>query len=307
MDDGPDAVIAAVAARQHGLLTLHQAREAGFGKHQVERRLATRRWTRRAPAVFQITGSPDTDRSRVMAATLTAGPRALASHRTAAWLHGLVNHVGVPEVVVDSSYRTDCGGLRAHRVRQVDEVDRCRVDHIPTTGIPLTLLHLGAVWPFERVESVTHDALIRKRLTASDLAFLLERMGRRGRDGTASLRAIVRQSVPDARLESELERRLLDLIRVAGLPQPLLQYELATPVGPVRLDFAWPEIRLAPEADGRRWHADAQQVRHDNRRSNAIQAAGWAHLRYGWDAVVGHAAQTSAELLANHRSRERAA
>jgi very-short-patch-repair endonuclease len=41
-----------------------------------------------------------------------------------------------------------------------------------------------------------------------------------------------------------------------------------------RVDFAWPERKVALEYDGL-WHAEAGQFAKDRRRLNALQAAGW--------------------------------
>jgi very-short-patch-repair endonuclease len=41
-----------------------------------------------------------------------------------------------------------------------------------------------------------------------------------------------------------------------------------------RIDFAWPEHRLALEYDGA-WHGEPDQLRRDRRRLNRLAAAGW--------------------------------
>ena len=41
-----------------------------------------------------------------------------------------------------------------------------------------------------------------------------------------------------------------------------------------RVDFAWPERKVALEYDGL-WHAEPGQFAKDRRRLNALQAAGW--------------------------------
>jgi len=65
----------------------------------------------------------------------------------------------------------------------------------------------------------------------------------------------------------------------------MLQHELRTTLGLVRLDGAWPDRRLAIEADGRRWHSPKADFERDLRRSRAIVAMGWRHVRYGWTDV----------------------
>lgn len=41
-----------------------------------------------------------------------------------------------------------------------------------------------------------------------------------------------------------------------------------------RVDFAWPEQRVAVEYEGL-WHGEPQQVAKDRRRLNRLTAAGW--------------------------------
>lgn len=41
-----------------------------------------------------------------------------------------------------------------------------------------------------------------------------------------------------------------------------------------RVDFAWPERKVALEYDGL-WHAEAGQFARDRRRLNRLQTAGW--------------------------------
>ena len=115
---------------------------------------------------------------------------------------------------------------------------------------------------------------------------MLDRLGKPGRRGTAALRATVRGSIPDERLQSMLEHDLHELIKLAGVPAPELQYELVCADGTVvHLDFAFPELHIGAEADGRRWHATRAQLEHDLKRRRSIQASGWDHSSYGWGDV----------------------
>jgi very-short-patch-repair endonuclease len=62
---------------------------------------------------------------------------------------------------------------------------------------------------------------------------------------------------------------------LAGLPSPIPQYEVRTAGEFVaRVDFAWPDRKVAVEYDGV-WHADAGQLIRDRERLNRLQAAGW--------------------------------
>lgn len=126
---------------------------------------------------------------------------------------------------------------------------------------------------------------------------MLERVGKRGRRGTAALRAVVRASLPPDGIESHLELDLERLIKSCPVPEPVLQHEIVLPDGRrFRLDTAWPDLRIAAEADGRRWHSTRKEFERDLLRSRAITAAGWGHYRYSWSDVHQRAAAVRTEI-----------
>jgi hypothetical protein len=80
-----------------------------------------------------------------------------------------------------------------------------------------------------------------------------------------------------------LELALSVIIEQASVPRPVRQHVLVCADGRrVVLDNAWPELRIAIEADGLRWHATAAQVAAGRARSRSIQNSGWLHHAYGW-------------------------
>ena len=80
--------------------------------------------------------------------------------------------------------------------------------------------------------------------------------------------------------DSWLEDDVLDLLADAGLPTPQVQFIRKDGDRFVaRLDFAYPEQRVAIEADGFRYHADRRSFDDDRARANAVLALGWRVLR----------------------------
>jgi very-short-patch-repair endonuclease len=49
-----------------------------------------------------------------------------------------------------------------------------------------------------------------------------------------------------------------------------------------RVDMAWPDRRLALEADGVAWHGDPAALHTDRARQNALAVLGWTTLRTTW-------------------------
>jgi very-short-patch-repair endonuclease len=61
-----------------------------------------------------------------------------------------------------------------------------------------------------------------------------------------------------------------------GLPPPVLQHEVVGLQGCIwRLDFGWPELRVAAEYDGVDWRSGPYACLRDRRRSAALQDVGW--------------------------------
>jgi very-short-patch-repair endonuclease len=186
-------------------------------------------------------------------------------------------------------------GLIIHRTNFLPPADRGDLGRVPITTVARTLLDLGAVVPFGIVEQAVSDAVTMKLVTLPQLCAVLDRTGKRGRRGTAALRAVVRQADPDEKSESELERRLWRLVpKVPGLVQ---QHEVVTAEGKrFRLDVALPDRMIAIEANGHRWHADARRTMADRKRSRALEKLGWHVYEYGWADVEDEAPATRAEL-----------
>jgi very-short-patch-repair endonuclease len=91
--------------------------------------------------------------------------------------------------------------------------------------------------------------------------------------GSRLAREIV--DLADGCAESPQETRLRLLMRRAGLPTPSAQYRVFDQKGFIaRVDFAYPELRLAIEYDGA-WQGGLGQVGRDRRRLNRLSAAGW--------------------------------
>ena len=91
--------------------------------------------------------------------------------------------------------------------------------------------------------------------------------------GAVRVREVCR--LADGLAESPQETRVRLLMARGGLPAPVAQYVVRDSRGFVaRVDFAWPERRVAVEYDGA-WHAEPGQFARDRQRLNRLQAAGW--------------------------------
>ncbi len=298
--EGNDVILASIATRQHGIVTRAQARRLGVTDREIDYRLQRGMLVRFHEGVYRHAAAPASSTGRLLAAVLACGAGAAASHRSAAALHGLRTGASSrPEVTVRRCRLPRHENVLLHRTNLLEPVDITTVNRVPVTTIPRTLLDLGSVVPVEKVELAAQDAIISDLVSTVDLICVLERVGTRGRRGTAALRAVVHAGLPPQGVASQLELRLLRLIEQCQLPPPILQYELRLPDDRrVRLDAAWPELRVGVDADGRRWHSTRQEFEHDLQRSRAITAAGWRHLRYGWADVQQRGRSVRHEIAA---------
>lgn len=119
----------------------------------------------------------------------------------------------------------------------------------------------------------TLDAALRSGTCSRDeLAQVL--LAQSGRRGILTAREMLSIASPLAESPMESEARLVMLD--GGLPPPELQYEIVDLGGRLwRLDFAWPEYRVAAEYDGVDWHSGPDAFRRDRSRAAALQDLGW--------------------------------
>ena len=109
--------------------------------------------------------------------------------------------------------------------------------------------------------------------------------------------------------QSVLETRFLRLIKRAHLPAPVCQYGIREHGRLIAVvDFAYPDLTIAIEVDGYRWHSGRHQWQRDLARRNEITKRGWRVIH-----VTAHdieqrgeaTARTIAEVLAQSRPSRR--
>lgn len=85
-----------------------------------------------------------------------------------------------------------------------------------------------------------------------------------------------------AQTRSGVEIAALQALVKGGLPRPVLAYRVHDTQGRfiAEVDLAYPELKLAIEIDGYRWHSTPAQKRADEERQNRLILAGWTVLRF---------------------------
>jgi hypothetical protein len=278
------------------LFTHEQALSAGYSVRQVQRRRETGRWEQMHPGVYRVAGSPASWEQRLFAACLAAGRGAVVSHRSAAHLWGLdQSRRPLVELSVPPGRQPRVDGVIVHRSGDLTPAV-CTVRNGIAVTTPLrTILDLGAVQGPRAVERCLEVALGRQLVTLAGLRAILDSGARRGRQGAGILRRLLEvRSDGEDLAESVLEARMLGLCRDQGLPQPVCQHEVRS--GPRlvgRIDFAYPDDRVAIEVDGYEFHASLDAFHHDRARQNELVARGWTVLRFTWGDVMHHPARVA--------------
>jgi len=274
------------AEKQHGVTT-YNAAVALVGITAAKTELRSTRWERMGAGVYRLRGTPPTWEQKVAALSLAAGPRAAASHLSAAGLLGLTGfgRAGIAEVTTPR-VRQHHGPIGiVHRWRPFPAEHLTVIDGIVTTRVARTLVDLAGVLHPGRTERVVDSALGGGLVSLGTLHTTLAGLAGRGRKGVAAMRAIL-----DARgagyvaPESELEARFLTLIRGAGFPEPVRQLDVGSADGWVgRVDFGFPDLKVLVELDGRTHHTSKLDREADARRDARLRASGWLHIqRFGW-------------------------
>ena len=278
-----ERAVARMAARQHGLFTRVQALRAGITASTIKHRLRARRWLLALPNVYQVAGTPATWRQRAMAACLHLGPRATLSWRAAATLTGFPTARARRLEVSVTKHRNRSGkhDIIIHIPEEpIPDEDVTTIDGIPVTKPARTLIDLATVEPIDVLERCLDDALRRRLVSLTFLDRWLADPRRKKHRGARVLRRLVDERATRGVTDSEGEAKLLQLIRERGLPLPMLQYVIVDEERFVaRVDFAYPEQRVAIEMDSFRHHDTRTTFDSERARGNEVEGLGWRLLR----------------------------
>jgi len=277
-----DVAIGKKAAGQHGVVSLEQLTAFGLTPDAVRKRVASGRLWRVHRGVYAVGHRRLSWHGAVMAAVLACGEGAVASHRTAAALHGL-RPDNRNRIDVSSPRRRGRGvaGIDAHRADTLRRVDVGLVAGIPCTSVARTLLDLAEVVVRRQVERACEQADVLRLFDLKAIDDVLDHAAA-GRRGAALLRAVLADLVDatPTMTRSELEERFLALCRRAGLPAPEVNAWIVLGDGDgVEADFLWRRQRLIVETDGRDVHLTRAAFESDRIRDGRLLVAGWRVLR----------------------------
>jgi hypothetical protein len=257
-------------------------------RHEFESELKAKELERIWQGIYCV-GEP-TDEIRLRGLDLSCGTTVAVCMGTAAALYGFDTEVP-PDLHVLNP--------RGHQLRRADGLVVHRRDGAPlvwtgerlATSPAWTAVEVARALRRPRALATLDTALRSGTCSRGELwRAAIEQAGRRG---IVAVRALL--PLADRRAESPMESEARLAMIDGGLPVPELQYEVVDGNRELRrLDFAWPEQRVAVEYDGLDWHSDPDAMRRDRRRRIALQDVGWTvisivfeDVRYrAWDFVA---------------------
>jgi very-short-patch-repair endonuclease len=263
-----DDRIAQIAGLQRGRVARRQLVAAGIGTSTVDWLVSRRRLIRRCRCVFAVAHAAPVEFEREIEALLAVREGAALSHWTAAGLLGLCPAGETVELVVREGRSSRMPGIEVHRSRILESRDVWIRQGLPVTSPSRTLLDIAVSATDRQLELAFDRGIVEKILRPTHVADILRRAG--GHRGRARLATLLDQERGGLTLtRSELEERLLTLIRQAGLPEP----EVNVPFGSWKLDFYWPAARFALEVDGYKYHSSRYRFERDRRKDNELRRA----------------------------------
>ncbi|MEY2514231.1 MAG: hypothetical protein QOJ89_1589 [bacterium] len=278
------AIVAQIAADQHGLVTVADLRAAGVDKRCAYRWRSEGRLHRVHVGVYAVGHRAPSMLGDYAAAVLAGGTGARLSHAPCSHLLKLERGRGSPpppEVTVPTTAHRRRPGVVIHRVREIAWQDCAAVHGIAIMSVPRTLLDLAPRLTPEQLAEACHEAWVHHRTRPHHVEACIARNPHK-----PAAKKLLAAMVADVTL-SELERGCLKLLRAHALPLPRTNIDHAGD----KVDCHWPQFGLTVELLSYRFHGSRAAFERDvarRRRSN--------HVAYTYGDVFERPGQTVADL-----------
>jgi hypothetical protein len=294
------AALAEVAERQHGVVTREQLEALGFGTATITRWASAGRLHRLHRGVYAVGHLAISREARCLGAVL-ARPGSVASHRTAAWIHGLRrSQPGTIHLTAPTRQRVKRDFV-VHFAR-LEPDDRAVVDGIPVTSPARTVLDLAPDESQRDLGRLLRRADELQLLDRRRFEALAARAG--GHPGRVKFATALRTFKPEvATVRSDLERRFRRLVLAAGLPTP----QTNVVVEGYELDAYWEAEGFAVELDVYATPGSRLSFETDREREDDLLLAGIELIRVTDVRLEREPQKTIARVAAHLERRRRAA
>jgi very-short-patch-repair endonuclease len=264
-----DRIIAAIAAKQHGVVARWQLLAEGVTARQIDRRLEASRLHEIHRGVYIVGHAVQPPLAVEQAALLACGDRAVLSHRSAANLWSLLPYPATAPawVTVPPGRGARRPGIRISRA-VVPTRDLRQRHGLALTSPPRTILDLSLSLDEEELERVVAEAAYRGIASEIELSAQVE--DNEGRRGVGKLRRVLDLPGGPRRTRSPAEQKMLRLLRQAGVTG----FETNARIHGYEVDLLWGEEGLAVEIDGYDAHSGRVAFERDHLKVATLGAHG---------------------------------
>ncbi|HVE76388.1 MAG TPA: DUF559 domain-containing protein [Actinomycetota bacterium] len=284
--------------KQHGVVARSQLERLRLPKSTLQGVL-NRNFERSLPRVYRFKGAAHSWEQDVFGLWLWSAGAGVISHQTAALLWKIEGLPKCPlHVSVSTGRALSRSNIVLHRTR-LSKKEMTTLGPLTVTTARRTLVDLAGVLDPPALEVVVDQFLMRRLVHPRAMSKWLSGIEHKGRDGVHRLVSVLEDRGPGRSPESPLETKLLTLITAAGLPRPVRQLEI-TDNGKLvaRVDFAFPEQKLAIECDGYRYHFGLVRWDKDQERANHLLLMGWRVLRVTWRSIEANPERVVSQIKA---------
>jgi hypothetical protein len=272
-------------------------RRQGGSSSAATRRVQQGRWEVVDRSVFRLVGTPVPWEQAVLAPILSIGGKTVASHFSAAALHGIPGYgKGVPELSIERGSEHRRATVRLHTSTDLERSRRVMLNGVPTTDVCRTILDLGR-FVSDRRQLRAIEWARRGDVDWSALVATLSHHARRGRPGVRRLRRVITENMHrDEVTDSDFELLFLAFLAEFGIAEPVLHHKVFDADRFVaEVDLAYPPLKIAIELDGRH-HLEEDVRERDLPRQNDLVLLGWTVLRFSWRRFVDRPEQVLREV-----------
>ena len=289
-----DERIAHIARLQRGRVSRRQLRGAGISDSAISRLAARGGLHREHPGVFVVGyRGVEVPLARETSALLACRDGTVLSHLTAAALWRLVPAAGDSvEVTIAGRQTANPKGVTVHRTRRLHPTEIRFRERLPVTSVARTLLDTADELGGRAMERALDEGLERKLVRVDQIADVIARNP--GRRAAAILDGLLEHRTGSTVSRSEVEERVLSMLRSARLPPPEMNVALLG----FTADFVWRTQKLVVEVDGFAYHSSKSAFERDRRRDAIFRAAGWDVIRISAKQVVEDALAVIALIAA---------
>lgn len=236
------------------------------------------------------------------AASLRARSVVALSHASALEVHGLTDRRPVRHhVTVEGTGTRRQRAVLIHRSRRLHPEDLLVINGLPVTSPARTIVDIAATTSTDRLRRLIREAEYQRLIGPGAITAVLDRSP--GLPGAPAVRFADPEAAESRVRQTPIEDRMTAVLERLPLPLPEPQVLVVGRSGRrYRADFAWADVRLIVETDGRSSHDRSTSFQSDRDRDADLAAAGWLTLRFTW-LQLDDPERVASTILATARTR----